>query len=118
MMKLNYSKMSAMLKLPLMTTTSNNSMFSTNNEYNKFFCRFDVDVYAEVNQKQDDVVLQQNEAYCTQVQLQQNVCNGATSASTNDKPTLASEQSTNQVQLQQNECYVASYRGNKDKTDE
>ena len=59
-------------------------------------------------------MLQQNEAYCTQVQLQQNVCYAAaTSASTNDKK----QQSTDQVQLQQNECYAAS-RENKDKTDE
>ena len=49
-----------------------------------FLYRVDDD-YAEVNQKQDDVILQQNEAYCTQVQLQQNVSYAATSASTNDK---------------------------------
>ena len=80
-----------------------------------FNYRVDVYEYAEVDQKQDDVVLQQNEANCTQVQLQQNVCYAATSsaiASTNDKK----QQSTDQVKLQQNECYAAS-RENKDKTD-
>ena len=90
-MKLNYSKMSAMPKLPLMTTTSNNSMFSTNEVcimyyINRcFLYRVDVNDYAEVNHEQDDVMLQQNEAYCTQVQLQQNVSYIATSTSTNDK---------------------------------
>ena len=55
-------------------------MFSTNEVciihvllYYIFSYRVDVNDYAEVNQKQDDVVLQQNEAYI------------ATSTSTNDK---------------------------------
>ena len=72
------------------------------------------DVYTEVNHKQDDLVLQQNEAYCTQVQLQQNVCYAATSASANDKKQQSTV--TDQVQLQQNECYAASRET--DKTDE
>ena len=46
-------------------------------------CR--IHIYSEVNHKQDDVELQQNAAYCTQVQLQQNVCYGAASFSANDQ---------------------------------
>ena len=45
-------------------------------------CRIEVYDYIEVKGKQDDVVSQQNDAYYTQVQLQQNVCY-ATSSSEN-----------------------------------
>ena len=45
-------------------------------------CRIEVYDYAKVKGKQDDVVLQQNDAYCTQLQLQQNV-SYATSSSEN-----------------------------------
>ena len=44
------------------------------------------DVYAAIDREQNDVALQQNEAYCTRVQLRQNVCYATTSsANTNDK---------------------------------
>ena len=45
-------------------------------------CR--IHIYSEVNHKQDDVELQQNAAYSTEVQLQQNVCYAA-SFSANDQ---------------------------------